>query len=427
MSYVENVLRRRQEAKEAWRPRYNPLEDVGEQLMAIDEAMYERAKSEEEKKRAAERYGLEKEKYGLEKERIVAETKKLQTDRTASEEALAAQRRAWEAAAKAREEELRARTAAQRDEARAAEQERARKEVIEKGFGMMRGAGLPGPGATPVSKADLDELGATVGMTGDQVLAGIEEIEAEREKMGAGLGLVQAKMEKEKAAAAALERRGRGGGGAKAPKIKTPEEIENAKEELAYKRLRNKRLERALSEKGGFVPTEEQVNKLQDARKLIQQARASTNVLRQLMNEFPDFKSYVGPVDGLITKVKAKFGANSQEASKIKSTIDRVFQAYKVATTGAAAGELEMEDLKNIMPKDTDKFETILGKLDSSDLIAQTIVDQIDLVLDKMDIRAADALARGQVPAGAAAPAAPVKKKPSKDVQADIDKFGLED
>jgi hypothetical protein len=419
MSYADNVLRRRQEMERAFRERYNPMEDVVSALSDIDKEAFrrqqltaeeERAKAEE--KRSVERFGLEKIKTEKETARLAREEQDARDDRAA----LAEERRA-------RGAEWAAREAAVRQKTKQEEEDSARKAVIEKGYGMMRGAGLPGPGSAPVSKKDLDELGATVGMTGDEVLAGIEQIETERAQMGAGLGLVEAKTEKEKAAAEANRRKNQ----PKPAKARTPEEIENAKEEAAYKRLRNERLKRALSEKGGFVPTEEQVNKLQDSRKLIQQARAATNVLRQLMTEFPDFKSYVGPVDGLITKVKAKFGANSKEAAKIKSTIDRVFQAYKVATTGAAAGELEMEDLKNIMPKDTDNFEAIIGKLDSADLLAQTIVDQVDLVLDKMDIRAADPLARGQVAAGAAmpAPAAP-KKAPSASVTAAAAEAGVE-
>lgn len=420
MSYATDVLRRRQEMERAFRPRYNPMEDVVSALSDIDKEAFrrqqltaeeERAKAEEQ--RRVERFGLEKIQTEKETERLARQEQEAREDRAALAEERRARGKEWAA----REAEVRQRT--KQDEEAAA-----RKAVVEKGYGMMRGAGLPGPGATPLSKSELEELGATVGMTADEVLAGIEQLESERSKLGAGLGLIEAKTEKEKAAAEAARRRGL----PKPPKVRTPEEIEAAKEEAAYRRLRNESLRRKLSEKGGFVPTVEQVNKLQDSRKFVQQARAATNVLRQLMTEFPDFKSYVGPVDGLITKVKAKFGANSKEAAKIKSTIDRVFQAYKTATTGAAAGELEMEDLKNIMPKDTDNFETIIGKLDSADLLAQTIVDQVDLVLDKMDIRAADPLARGiAVTSPSAAPAAAPKKAPSASTQRDIDEFGLED
>lgn len=400
MSYATDVLRRRQEFKEAFQKRYNPAEDVLATLSEIDKELFRRQQlkeeaaardklslAEEERRKAAELRDVER--FGLQKEQIVAQTKRAEQDRTASEMALAEERRARGAEWAAREAEVRQRTKQEKEAA-------ARKAVVEKGFGMMRGAGLPGPGATPVSKKDLEDLGATVGMTADEVLAGIEDMERERAKMGAGLGLTEAKTKKALEDAAAAARRGL----PKPAKVLTPEEQQAAKEEATYKRLRNERLKRALSAKGGFVPVEQEVKDMQTARRQVVAAQASTNVLRQLMKTYPEFASYVGPVDGLINRVKAKFGANSKQASDIQSSINRVFQAYKVATTGAAAGVLEMEDLKNIMPKETDNFDAILGKLDAAERMAQTSVDAIDLVLDKMDIRAADPLARGQVTAG---------------------------
>jgi hypothetical protein len=387
MSYATNILRRRQEMERAFRERYNPMEDVVSALSDIDKEAFrreqlmseeERAKAEEQ--RRVERFGLEKIKTEKETARLAREELEARDDRAA----LAEERRA-------RGAEWAAREAAVRQKTKQEEEDAARKAVVEKGYGMMRGAGLPGPGATPVSKSDLEELGAAVGMTADEVLSGIEQLESERSKLGAGLGLTGAQIEATKA----LERLRNRQGLPKPPKVLTPEEQQAAKERATYDRLRNERLKRALSEKGGFVPTEEEVNKMQTARRQVIAAQASTNVLRQLMNKYPDFKSYVGPVDGLINRFKAKFGANSREAAEVQSAINRVFQAYKVATTGAAAGVLEMEDLKNIMPKETDNFDAILGKLDAAERMAQTSVDALDLVLDKMDIRAADPLARG--------------------------------
>lgn len=430
MSYATDVLRRRQEFKEAFQKRYNPAEDVLATLAEIDKEAFRREQLAAQEKRDVERFGLEK-------ERIVAQTKKAEQDRTASEMALAAQR-------EARKAEFEARAARQREEARLKEQAEARKTGARTLYGRMTGLGqtardiwggtavgdaekayatrmartlaegtaaevakmdeelaamqAKAPKAVPggMTMADVEELAGAFGMTPDEALSLADELRREEEARLAELGLTGARTEQATAAAEAARRRGQ----PKPAKVLTPEEQQAAKEETTYKRLRNERLKRALSEKGGFVPTEEEVNKMQTARRQVVAAQASTNVLRQLMKTYPEFASYVGPVDGLINRVKAKFGANSKQASDIQSSINRVFQAYKVATTGAAAGVLEMEDLKNIMPKETDNFDAILGKLDAAERMAQTSVDAIDLVLDKMDIRAADPLARAQVAAG---------------------------
>lgn len=430
MSYATDVLRRRQEFKEAFQKRYNPAEDVLATLAEIDKEAFRREQLAAQEKRDVERFGLEK-------ERIVAQTKKAEQDRTASEMALAAQR-------EARKAEFEARAARQREEARLKEQAEARKTGARTLYGRMTGLGqtardiwggtavgdaekayatrmartlaegtaaevakmdeelaamqAKAPKAVPggMTMADVEELAGAFGMTPDEALSLADELRREEEARLAELGLTGARTEQATAAAEAARRPGL----PKPAKVLTPEEQQAAKEETTYKRLRNERLKRALSEKGGFVPTEEEVNKMQTARRQVVAAQASTNVLRQLMRTYPEFASYVGPVDGLINRVKAKFGANSKQASDIQSSINRVFQAYKVATTGAAAGVLEMEDLKNIMPKETDNFDAILGKLDAAERMAQTSVDAIDLVLDKMDIRAADPLARAQVAAG---------------------------
>lgn len=430
MSYATDVLRRRQEFKEAFQKRYNPAEDVLATLAEIDKEAFRREQLAAQEKRDVERFGLEK-------ERIVAQTKKAEADRTASDMALAAQR-------EARKAEFEARAARQREEARLKEQAEARKTGARTLYGRMTGLGqtardiwggtavgdaekayatrmartlaegtaaevakmdeelaamqAKAPKAVPggMTMADVEELAGAFGMTPDEALSLADELRREEEARLAELGLTGARTEQATAAAEAARRRGL----PKPAKVLTPEEQQAAKEEAAYKKLRNERLRRALSEKGGFVPTEEEVNKMQTARRQVVAAQASTNVLRQLMKTYPEFASYVGPVDGLINRVKAKFGANSKQASDIQSSINRVFQAYKVATTGAAAGVLEMEDLKNIMPKETDNFDAILGKLDAAERMAQTSVDAIDLVLDKMDIRAADPLARAQVAAG---------------------------
>lgn len=430
MSYATDVLRRRQEFKEAFQKRYNPAEDVLATLAEIDKEAFRREQLAAQEKRDVERFGLEK-------ERIVAQTKKAEADRTASDMALAAQR-------EARKAEFEARAARQREEARLKEQAEARKTGARTLYGRMTGLGqtardiwggtavgdaekayatrmartlaegtaaevakmdeelaamqAKAPKTVPggMTMADVEELAGAFGMTPDEALSLADELRREEEARLAELGLTGAKTKKALEDAAAAARRGL----PKPAKVLTPEEQQAAKEEAAYKKLRNERLRRALSEKGGFVPTEEEVNKMQTARRQVVAAQASTNVLRQLMKTYPEFASYVGPVDGLINRVKAKFGANSKQASDIQSSINRVFQAYKVATTGAAAGVLEMEDLKNIMPKETDNFDAILGKLDAAERMAQTSVDAIDLVLDKMDIRAADPLARAQVAAG---------------------------
>jgi len=429
MSYATDVLRRRQEFKEAFQKRYNPAEDVLATLAEIDKEAFRREQLAAQEKRDVERFGLEK-------ERIVAQTKKAEADRTASDMALAAQR-------EARKAEFEARAARQREEARLKEQAEARKTGARTLYGRMTGLGqtardiwggtavgdaekayatrmartlaegtaaevakmdeelaamqAKAPKAVPggMTMADVEELAGAFGMTPDEALSLADELRRDEEARLAELGLTGARTEQATAAAEAALRRGL----PKPAKELTAEQEENAKEELAYKRLRNENLRRKLGQQG-FVPTTSELEDLQESRRKIQAARASTNSLRQIMAKYPEFASYVGPVDGLISKVKSKFGANSRAASDIQSSIDRVFQAYKNATTGAAAGQLEMEDLKAIMPKTTDNFEAILGKLDSSDRISQTIVDQVDLILGKMDIRAADALARGEVGAG---------------------------
>ena len=425
MSYATDVLRRRQEFKEAFQKRYNPAEDVLATLAEIDKEAFRREQlkeeaaakdklslAEEERRKAAELRDVER--FGLQKTQIIAQTKKAEADRTASDAALAASRQALA-------DERAAREALRRQEQRFAEENRAKDAAAAQAYGVLqqgglttadvyqtpamdkelrrvaeaRGAETPSVRVGQVSES-LDELAGAANMSREELLTRIQDIELERSKLGAGLGLTEAKTKKALEDAAAAARRGL----PKPAKVLTPEEQQAAKEEAAYKKLRNERLRRALSEKGGFVPTEEEVNKMQTARRQVVAAQASTNVLRQLMKTYPEFASYVGPVDGLINRVKAKFGANSKQASDIQSSINRVFQAYKVATTGAAAGVLEMEDLKNIMPKETDSFDAILGKLDAAERMAQTSIDAIDLVLDKMDIRAADPLARAQVAAG---------------------------
>jgi hypothetical protein len=467
MSYADNVLRRRQELNTAFRERYNPMESVVAALSEIDKQA-----KEDELRQAREKRDVEK--YALEKERILAQTEKLNTDRTASEAALAAQR-------EARKAEFEARAARQQEEARLKEQAEARKTGARTLRGMLQGRGQTardvwgGVGVEEAEKAyakrlpralvegtaeevarmdeelaaikerapkkipggltreEIEEVAGAFGMTFDEALSLVSDMEQEEKDRLEKMGLTGAKTEEALTQADWNRRRGRGTG-----KATTPEEaarkgrmaaLEERKAVADAARAEEK-LERdrmAAGSNGVFQLTESQRNKLQDRRTAVLDRATAAKGIRDLIAKYPDMDKYVGSIDQYISGVRAKLGSSA--AAEILAALGRASDEYRTAVTGAAASDKEREMLESRVPNSGDTVAAILGKLAVDDEYFKNKFAIIDAQFQANDIRGADALLgiTGVAPMETAAPAAPVKKKPSKDVQADIDKFGLED
>lgn len=441
MSYAQNVLRRRQEMERAFRERYNPMEDVVSALSEIDKETFRREQLAAEEQRSVE-------KYGLEKERILAETEKLKQDRSASEAALAAQR-------EARKAEFQARAARQQEEARLKEQAEARRTGARTLYGMLTGKGqtardvwggsklseaekayakrLPkalvegtaeevarmeeelaaikekAPKAVPggMTMADVEEVAGAYGMTADEALSLADELRREEEARLAELGLTGAKTEKEKAAAEAARRKGIKGPPSAAQAAKEVDEAFKRALSIQYEQLKIKEKELKLGMGSGFTLTPEVLGNVQQARIAAKEAQSGMNALRALIKKYPDIETYTGPLDNMEAWIRQKFGAQGQQQAEVRSTIDQVFQAFKRIQTGAAAGNQEMADLKQIMPSTTDRLPAILGKMAASDNLVNKKVGYYDKLLSTRDIRAGDEFATGaDIVAPAVAPAA---------------------
>jgi hypothetical protein len=183
----------------------------------------------------------------------------------------------------------------------------------------------------------------------------------------------------------------------------------------------------AAGSNGVFQLTESQRNKLQDRRTAVLDRATAAKGIRDLIAKYPDMDKYVGSIDQYISGVRAKLGSSA--AAEILAALGRASDEYRTAVTGAAASDKEREMLESRVPNSGDTVAAILGKLAVDDEYFKNKFAIIDAQFQANDIRGADALLgiTGVAPMETAAPAAPVKKKPSKDVQADIDKFGLED
>lgn len=443
MSYATDVLRRRQEFKEAFQKRYNPAEDVLATLAEIDKEAFRREQLAAQEKRDVERFGLEK-------ERILAQTQKAQADRTASEMALAAQR-------EARKAEFEARAARQREEARLKEQAEARKTGARTLYGRMTGLGqtardiwggtavqeaekayatrmartlaegtaaevakmdeelaamqAKAPKAVPggMTMADVEELAGAFGMTPDEALSLADELRREEEGRLAELGLTGAKTEERLQAAEALRRKGIKGPPSEAQKAKEVDEAFKRSLSIQFEKLKIKEKELKLGMDSGFTLTPGVLEDVQQARIAAREAQSGMNALRALIRKYPDIETYTGPLDNIEAWARQKFGAQGQTQAEIRSTIDQVFQAFKRIQTGAAAGNQEMADLKQIMPSTTDRLPAILGKMDASDNVVRQKVSYYDKLLTTRDIRSGDEFAAGG--AAVSAPAASMSKE----------------
>lgn len=383
MSLADNILRRRQELEGAFRPRYNPMESVVSALSDIEQQAFKRQGEEAKRKMEAEKFGLEKTETEARTKQLQAQAEKEREDRAALAEERRQRGLQWEAEAAARKQKT--------------EQEKldeAKKAVFEKAYGMIRGAGLPGPGATPVSKKQLDELGSTVGLTGDEVLAGLEQIETERSKIGAELGLTGEKAKTEQAKQRELDRRRRAAATASAPdehKTRMQELADRkamadtlrAEEKLARDRM-------ASGAAGQFALTEGQRADLQKRRTAVLERATAAKGIRDLLAKYPDMESFVGTFDQYISSVRAKFG--NKKAAEILSALGRASDEYRTAVTGAAASDKERAMLESRVPNAGDSVAAILGKLSVDDEYFKNKMSVIDGQLSANDIRGADAM-----------------------------------
>lgn len=420
MSYATDVLRRRQEFKEAFQKRYNPAEDVLATLAEIDKEAFRReqlkeeaaAKSklslaEEERRKAAELRDIER--FGLQKTQIVAQTKKAEADRTASDAALAASRQALA-------DEREARKALRRQEQRFAEENRAKDAAAAQAYGVLqqgglttadvyqtpamdkelrrvaeaRGAETPSVRVGQVSES-LDELAGAANMSREELLTRIQDIELERSKLGAGLGLTEAKTERELAAAEAARRRGRGGGVA-AEKPKSA--LDLLKEETARVNLARSRArlaaETAAAGEGAKTELPKEIRKeLIKERTDAAQRLSAMKTIRDLFDKHPELKNEIGPLSSRIIKLKKKIG--DRQGALVESVLRKAFNQYKVATTGLATVRGEEEKLVAISPNIDDPYETLMGKIDAEDALVATDVEALDRMIMENDYTAADA------------------------------------
>jgi hypothetical protein len=455
MSYATDVLRRRQEFKEAFQKRYNPAEDVLATLAEIDKEAFRREQLTAQEKRDVERFGLEK-------ERIVAQTKKAEQDRTASEMALAAQR-------EARKAEFEARAARQREEARLKEQAEARKTGARTLYGRMTGLGqtardiwggtavgdaekdyatrmartlaegtaaevakmdeelaamqAKAPKAVPggMTMADVEELAGAFGMTPDEALSLADELRREEEARLAELGLTGAKTEQATAAADAMRRRGL----LKPAKIQTAGEktIEDAKNRkiIAEAARAEAKLERdrQIARAGGFAVTKEYGDKLKDRRNSMTSRKSESVRIKELVKKYPDLETYVGPIDQYVSEIRSKMG--NEKAAEIMKALGTVFDNYRIAVTGAAAGPTELTMLLKRVPNIGDSLGAILGKLKDDDEYFDLQFRVIDSQLQSGDMRSADAVLgiSSTAPIGSAPAPASVGQKPPSATVAD--------
>lgn len=429
MSYADNVLRRRQELNTAFRERYNPMESVVAALSEIDKQA-----KEDELRQAREKRDVEK--YGLEKERILAQTEKLNTDRTASEAALAAQR-------EARKAEFEARAARQQEEARLKEQAEARKTGARTLRGMLQGRGQTardvwgGVGVEEAEKAyakrlpralvegtaeevarmdeelaaikerapkkipggltreEIDEVAGAFGMTFDEALSLVSDMEQEEKDRLEKMGLTGAKTEEVLTRAELNRRKGIKGPPSAAQQEKAADEAYLRKLRRSYEELKVKEKQLKIAQESGFTMTPDVLSGTQKARIAARDAQSSMNALRKLINKYPNIEEYTGPLDNMGAWIAQKFGAQGKEQAEVRSTIDQVFSAFKRIQTGAAAGEKEMTYLQGIMPSTTDSLPAILGKMQANDNLVNESVAYYDKLLATRDIRSGDELAGG--------------------------------
>lgn len=440
MSYVQDVLRRRQEAATAWRERYNPLENLSEQLLDIDAQMKKQAQAEAEQKRQDELFGLKK----TESQRLV---EKYEAERQRAESDIEEKKKAALALAGERElrgKEWEARAAAQREEARRKEQQAALetgardvygrllakgqtlrdvlsasgRDEAEKAYAKKMAGALAKDNGTPeqvarleaeladtqknlskkipggLTAADIEELADAYNTSYGAMLAEVQRIDRESQESLAGLGLTGEQTERQKtlqeadrALAALRARQG-------FPKPTNPAEeadkAERRRLDLERVRLTNEKIKLQTGELGGFRLTPQRLDKVQEARIAAVASRDGINSLRNLIKKYPNFESYTGPLDNAIAWAEQKFGAQSEEAAEIRATILGVFQAYKLIQTGQASGNAEMEMLANIMPKTSDMLPAIIGKIDAYDNLVMNQIQNWDLLLGTKDVRGAD-------------------------------------
>jgi hypothetical protein len=419
MSYATDVLRRRQEFKEAFQKRYNPAEDVLATLSDIDKELFRREQlkeeaaakdklslAEEERRKAAELRAVER--FGLQKTQIIAQTKKAEADRTASDAALAASRQALA-------DERAAREALRRQEQRFAEENRAKDAAAAQAYGVLqqgglttadvyqtpamdkelrrvaeaRGAETPSVRVGQVSES-LDELAGAANMSREELLTRIQDIELERSELSANLGLTGAKTKKALEDAAAAARRGRGGGVA-AEKPKSALDLlkeETAKVNLARSRARLA-AETAAAGEGARtqLPKEVRRDLIKERTDAVRRLSAMKTI-RDMFDKHPELKNEIGPLSSRIISLKKRIG--DRPAAQVESVLRQAFNQYKVATTGLATVRGEEAKLEAIRPNIDDPYETLMGKIDAEDAIVATDVEGLDRMIMENDYRAAD-------------------------------------
>lgn len=447
MSYADVILRRRQEAEDAWKKRYNPAEDVLSTLSAIDKTLYERAGTDAERKRAEEQAARDVEMFGLKKTQVQAETDKAKAEAARGNEerialakkheaetaaALAEERRKAEAAAltggaqdiygrlsakgqtmkdvfagsqaAARAEEAKAsrqRNSQRLDDAMArgdsAEVARLRKQIDAETKAVLSEKPVTASGYT---EADIQEMADAHGVLYGTMLAELLRMDAENAASREAMGLTTQKSETEKARQTQLKaaadaqralaaRYGRQG----FPKPEKSPTVDPVKERKAladalYAEEKLRRIKLATGNAGSFALTESQRSDLQKRRTSVIDRSVSSKNIKDLIKKYPGIEKYVGPIDQYISVARGMFG--DKAASEISTALGKAFDEYRIAVTGAAAGPTELRMLEGRTPRMGDSLSQILGKLAVDEDYFKNKLSIIDAQIQSNDIRGAD-------------------------------------
>lgn len=92
----------------------------------------------------------------------------------------------------------------------------------------------------------------------------------------------------------------------------------------------------------------------------------SKRKMQEVLNMIGDHSNWTGPVDGRLPDYMV-----DKDQIRFRSELGKIFDKYRVAVTGAGAGQNELAMLEKRIPSETDTFENFKAK-------AQSFIDSVD-------------------------------------------------
>lgn len=344
MGYADRQQRNRELAAKNFVKRYDPAADAMAALEEIDDEVYKRGRDVKADERQSRLDTTSERRLDLQEQRAASADERAKAEFA---------RRSAEDASQA---------AARDDTAKRAQSEADRKAQEAKRKDAIAAAGAAM--ASGLSRGDLEQRAAEVGMDPDAFLMAIDEIEQGRQQAEEKRGLENTKQQ------ALIDKANRKPAG---PKPKSPEQIAKERDEATIRAQTIEKNKRDLEKKSGGTPLT-----AGETEAVVELETALSNldrVARMKTGKDGGAPVDTGPIAALESWFRSKVGMGDPRMVEFKATVGTQLAEYIKSISGATVSEPERAQLLQNVPTEVDDDEEFMAKLQSVERMLRNKLD----------------------------------------------------